>query len=287
MKSTTTNNRNSFVLYQDNAEILESLTDEQRGKLFSAIFDYQKDFKLPEDAFIRLALSPFIAQFKRDSQKWERTCEEKTIAGKMGNLKRWHPELYKKVIDGAISLGDAMLGLQPQEPSQPNPTQSDPIGEIANIAVNVSDNVSVSISDIINIIEPAKKSKSKPRGFVPPSLQEVQDYCKSRGNSVNPKGFLDYYVAGDWKDKDGKAVKNWKQKVLSWENRNSNDKPTTQDLLANNLNQIAGGNYFQSVTLGDVVKITCVAGMKTKAYSLPTETKDKIKAQFKQPIEIK
>lgn len=283
MKQITTNNRNSFVLYQDNAEILESLTDEQRGKLFSAIFDYQKDFRLPEDAFIRLALSPFIAQFKRDSQKWEKTCEEKTIAGKMGNLKRWHPELYKKVISDALSLDDAMLSLQQQESSQPDRVQSHPIGGVANIAVNVSDNV----NDIINTIEPAKKSKPKPKGFVPPSLQEVQDYCKSRGNSVNPKSFLDYYVAGDWKDKDGKAVKNWKQKVLSWENRNSNDKPTTQDSVANNLNRIAGDDYFQSVILGDVVKITCVAGMKTKAYSLPAEIKQKIKAQFQQPIEIK
>lgn len=53
------------------------------------------------------------------------------------------------------------------------------------------------------------------------------------------------------------------------------------------LNSIVGFECFHSVELGDVVKITCVAGMKTKAYSLPTETKDKIKAQFKQPIEIK
>ena len=84
-----------------------------------------------------------------------------------------------------------------------------------------------------------------------------------------------------------KEKKNWKQKLLSWEGRSSGDKPTNQDPIASKLNQIAGGNYFQSVILGDVVQITCVAGMKTKAYSLPTEIREKIKAQFKQPIEIK
>jgi hypothetical protein len=83
-------------------------------------------------------------------------------------------------------------------------------------------------------------------------------------------------------------MKDWKAAVRKWED----DKPTTQDPIANKLNQIAGGNYFQSIILGnggftDVVQITCVAGMKTKAYSLPTEIKEKIKAQFKQPIEIK
>lgn len=131
-------------------------------------------------------------------------------------------------------------------------------------------------------IQEGEEAKKKPKGFVRPTLQEVSNYCQERKNSVNPQKWMDHYQSNGWKV--GKnSMKDWKAAVRKWED----DKPTTQDHLANNLNKIAGGNYFQSVTLGDVVKITCVAGMKTKAYSLPTETKDKIKAQFKQPIEIK
>jgi hypothetical protein len=136
-------------------------------------------------------------------------------------------------------------------------------------------------------IQEGEEAKKKPKGFVRPTLQEVSDYCQERKNSVNPQKWLDHYQSNGWKV--GKnSMKDWKAAVRKWED----DKPTTQDPIANKLNQIAGGNYFQSIILGnggftDVVQITCVAGMKTKAYSLPTEIKEKIKAQFKQPIEIK
>ncbi len=146
--------------------------------------------------------------------------------------------------------------------------------KVANLADSDSKSDSDSDSD--------SKKDSKNKSFSPPTLQEVSDYCQERKNSVSPNKFIDHYQSNGWKV--GKnSMRDWKAAVRKWED----DKPTNQDPLANNLNQIAGGNYFQSVVLGDVAKITCVAGMKTKAYSLPTEIKEKIKAQFQQPIEIK
>lgn len=54
--------------------------------------------------------------------------------------------------------------------------------------------------------------------FMPPKLEEVDAYCKERNNYVDAKRFFDYYSAGNWKDKDGKPVKNWKQKMIAnWE----------------------------------------------------------------------
>lgn len=62
--------------------------------------------------------------------------------------------------------------------------------------------------------------------FTPPSLQEVEDYIKSRGNKISAKAFYDYYTAGDWKDSKGQPVKSWKQKAITWENkRNTNNVP--------------------------------------------------------------
>lgn len=65
---------------------------------------------------------------------------------------------------------------------------------------------------------PSSPSKAKKR-FTPPSLDEVKAYATTRGRTDLTKSFFDYYDAGDWKDKDGKPVKNWKQKFISWENR--------------------------------------------------------------------
>ena len=64
--------------------------------------------------------------------------------------------------------------------------------------------------------------------FVKPTFEEVQAYCQERNNSVDAKAFFDYYNAGDWKDAKGKPVRNWKQKVITWErsNNNGNSKPS-------------------------------------------------------------
>ena len=63
-----------------------------------------------------------------------------------------------------------------------------------------------------------KESKDKSnKTFTPPTLEEVEAYCKSRGNKVDAKKFYDYFTAGDWIDAKGNKVKNWKQKVITWE----------------------------------------------------------------------
>lgn len=50
-----------------------------------------------------------------------------------------------------------------------------------------------------------------------PTLEEVEAYCRERNNNVDAKAFYDYYSIGGWKDSKGNAVKNWKQKVITWE----------------------------------------------------------------------
>ena len=53
--------------------------------------------------------------------------------------------------------------------------------------------------------------------FVPPTLEQVREYCIERGSKVDPVKFFDYFTAGGWKDSKGNPVKNWKQKLLTWE----------------------------------------------------------------------
>lgn len=68
------------------------------------------------------------------------------------------------------------------------------------------------------------KKESAPR-FLPPTLKEVEEYCKSRNSSVDPKAFWEYFNEGKWKDAKGQPVRNWKQKLLTWEKY---DAPTKQ-----------------------------------------------------------
>lgn len=61
------------------------------------------------------------------------------------------------------------------------------------------------------------KAPSKKRAFTPPTLEEITAYCKERGNDVDAKKFFDYFTAADWVDSRGNPVKNWKQKIITWE----------------------------------------------------------------------
>lgn len=69
------------------------------------------------------------------------------------------------------------------------------------------------------------KNKKK---FIPPTIEEVREYAKSRNSNVDIQKFYDYYSVAKWHDKDGNPVKNWKQRLITWESNNrykQNKKP--------------------------------------------------------------
>jgi len=62
-----------------------------------------------------------------------------------------------------------------------------------------------------------RKPPKKTKPFKPPTLSDVDGYCKEKGLSVEPRAFFDFFETGDWHDSNGKPVRNWKQKLLTWE----------------------------------------------------------------------
>lgn len=58
------------------------------------------------------------------------------------------------------------------------------------------------------------KENTYAKGFIPPSLSEVEAYFSEKGYSkIAAKKAFDYYEAGNWSDSKGQKVKNWKQKM--------------------------------------------------------------------------
>ena len=54
--------------------------------------------------------------------------------------------------------------------------------------------------------------------FKKPTLEEIKDYCLNvRHNKVDYQYFYDFYTEGNWIDSKGNKVRNWKQKVITWE----------------------------------------------------------------------
>ena len=64
-----------------------------------------------------------------------------------------------------------------------------------------------------------------------PTLEEVREYCRERNSSVDPDRFFSYYNEGDWRDANGNPVLNWKQKLISWEQKDDK-KPRGRNIKA-------------------------------------------------------
>lgn len=63
------------------------------------------------------------------------------------------------------------------------------------------------------------KKKNKKYIFVPPTLEEVKNYVAEKGYHVDAEFFWNFYSEGNWVDSKGNPVKNWKQKLITWEKR--------------------------------------------------------------------
>ena len=57
-----------------------------------------------------------------------------------------------------------------------------------------------------------------------PSLEEIQNYITEKNLKVDAQQFYDYFTEGDWIDSKGNKVKNWKQKLLTWNKYGTNIK---------------------------------------------------------------
>ena len=142
-------NKKSFILYCDQKSVIDMLPDEIAGKLFKHIYAYVNDENpTSDDLLINLVFEPIKLQLKRDLLKWEGSAETKSINGRLGNLKRWNEDLHSKVIKNEITLEDAEIIAKHRKTSQGDNLQSPPI---ANIAVNVNDNVNVTVTDNVKV----------------------------------------------------------------------------------------------------------------------------------------
>lgn len=56
----------------------------------------------------------------------------------------------------------------------------------------------------------------KARRFIPPSVEEVEQYCIERSNNIDAQSFIDFYESKGWMIGKNK-MKDWKAAVRTWE----------------------------------------------------------------------
>ena len=64
--------------------------------------------------------------------------------------------------------------------------------------------------------------------FTPPAVEDVEAYCRERGNAVDAQRFVDFYTASGWMR--GKTpIRDWKACVRTWERNANNDRNGVKD----------------------------------------------------------
>jgi len=58
--------------------------------------------------------------------------------------------------------------------------------------------------------------------FIPPTVEEVAEYCRERGNSIDAQAFVDHYETNGW-IRGKTKIKDWRACVRTWE-KNSHER---------------------------------------------------------------
>lgn len=192
--------RNYAALPYDYLEEMDALNDAEFGRLTRALLTYSKTGEqIALCGNERFYAKRVMSQEDRFKESYEEQTKKRSEAGKKGMANR-----YNKTnnVSGVIT-----------EPNKTNKTETK-----TNTETNIS----------LTTVRDKKR-------FVPPTLSEIADYCRERGNEVDPKKFFDYFEANDWVDSKGQKVKSWKQKVISWEGRGDNKPKGKNDALLESL----------------------------------------------------
>ena len=119
--------KDSFILYTEQKEVIDKLTDEQAGKLIKAIYEYVETDKMPQlDSLLEIVIIPFKQNIDRNIDKWEQIKQKRSEAGKIGAEIKKQKQAKQANVNFAKS-------------------------KETNQAVNVNENVNVNDNDNVNV----------------------------------------------------------------------------------------------------------------------------------------
>jgi hypothetical protein len=229
--------KKSVLLYCDILHTIEQLDDATAGQLFKHYLRYINDLDPEtENVLVKIAFEPIKQNLKRDLKKWEKAQEEKSLNGRMGNLKRYHLDLYELVNSDKMTIEDAETVAKSRKLSLSDNTNGEAIKDVANLAVidNVTVTDNVTVIDIIN--NPAKADK--PKSFKQYSEEEFKNEVaiyKDLYPSEMLRKFYSYWIE---KSPNGKMKfqlnKTWETKLRlsNWASKEfGKQTPTQQHIL--------------------------------------------------------
>lgn len=209
--------RTYAALPHEYLEEMELLNDAEFGRLIRALLKYSMTGEIPSLSGSERVLFPRVKmQEDRYQASYEELSDTRSEAGKKGAAKRWGKNKSADNSDSPANSKNGKANFANGKDSKAIPAN----GKNGNTETDTENNVIPSNDGNKSM---GDKSPARKR-FIPPTLEQVQEYCAQRHNSVDPQRWFDYYSANGWKV--GKnPMKDWKAAVRTWE-RNGYQAPS-------------------------------------------------------------
>lgn len=233
--------KKSFVMYGSWSSAIEKMSNEQAGQLLKAIYALQDDENAePEDPSVSFVFEIIKDKLFEDAREWEKAKQRRSESGKKGMEKRWSEDKRTITNDNTVITNDNSV-ITPITNDNTVTESITPITVSVSGSVSVSDSVSVNESPSETKRE--KQAKEKRTRFSAPSVDEVRDYCRERGNSIDAETFVDFYASKGWKVGNS-PMKDWQSAIRTWEKRECRASPREKPVSFN------ANDYLQGIIQG-------------------------------------
>lgn len=221
--------KNKFVFFENFKETADKLPDDLRLKFYDAMTDYVFKGVEPDDIVVSAliaAIKPSLdIEDKRGGLREGAGRKSKTIKNNQKNQIDYFEKNENQNKSNEIKRNQNVFEKnqsefekieKTKEKTPPHPQENKNKNIYSPVTPNgvysplPDDSGMLDIEELIAATPPKKR-------FVAPSLADVNAYIAEKGLIVNGQVFLDYFTAGNWKDSEGKPVKNWKQKLITWD----------------------------------------------------------------------
>lgn len=199
--------RESMVFYKSFYEAIKTLPDEERLRAYDYIMGYGLDGEEPEGKTVAFGIFLMARpQIDANNRRYEN--------GKKGGRQKTEiePENIQAETEKEPKLN------QTETKVKPNNNQT-----ITKVKPNV--NVNVNENENIKEILPKGSTKKSAECFTPPSKDELENYCRENGYSIDVDRFIDFYSSKGWMVGKNK-MKDWKAACRNW------DRSQRQELTA-------------------------------------------------------
>lgn len=225
--------KNKFIFFDNFKTTADKLPDDLRLKFYDAMTDYVFKGIDPDDIVVSALIMAIKPYLDNEVSSWggarEGSGRKRKNQNKSKEIKFNQVELEKnqdglekleKNQDKSSLIKNNQDLQKTKEKTPPHPQENKnkniyppvtPNGVYSPLS-GKDDSGMLDIEELIAATPPKKR-------FVAPSLEEINAYIAEKKLIVNGQVFLDYFTAGNWKDSEGKPVKNWKQKLITWDER--------------------------------------------------------------------